>query len=147
MKLGTTLSKEFSQENRVPQGGVLSVTLFIVKMNSIARVIPPFVQYSLYVDDVQISVSSCNPSICERRLQLTINNLVKWADVNGFRFSPEKTVCVCFSRRRGILLEPSLNMYEVPIAVKKEHKFLGLIFDSKMTFIPQEPQNEMCEIT
>ena len=68
VKLGTTFSREFLQENGVPQGGVLSVTLFIVKMNSIAHVIPPSVQYSLYVDDVQISVSSCNPSICERRL-------------------------------------------------------------------------------
>lgn len=93
-------------------------------------------QYSLYVDDLQISVSSCNLSICERRVQLAVNNLVRWADTNGFKFSPEKTACVNFSRRRGALQEPSLNMYGSPIVVKNEHKFLGLVFDSKLTFVP-----------
>lgn len=68
LKLDSTLSKEFVQDNGVPQGGVLSVTLFIVKMNSLSRVMPSMVHYSLYVDDLQISVSSCNLSICERRL-------------------------------------------------------------------------------
>lgn len=135
VKLGTALSREFVQEAGVPQGGVLSVTLFIVKMNSIARSIPPCVQYSLYVDDLQISVSSCNLSICERRLQVAVNNLLKWADENGFRFSPDKTVCVCYSRRRGISVEPSLRMHQTPIPVKKEHKFLGLIFDHQLSFI------------
>ena len=136
MRLGTAVSREFVQENGVPQGGVLSVTLFIVKMNSIARSIPPSVQYSLYVDDLQISVSSCNLSICERRLQVAINNLLKWADENGFKFSPDKTVCVCYSRRRGISTNPTLHMCHSPIPVKTEHKFLGLIFDRTLSFTP-----------
>lgn len=74
VKLGATLSKKISQENGVPQGGVLSVTLFSVKIKSTSRIIPPFVQYLFHVDDVQILVSSYNPSICERLLQLAINN-------------------------------------------------------------------------
>ena len=48
----------------------------------------------------------------------------------------KKTSCVYLSRHRGILQEPSINMYGTPIAVKTEHKFLGLIFDYKLTFIP-----------
>ncbi|KAM7289686.1 reverse transcriptase domain-containing protein [Ixodes scapularis] len=135
VQLGNTLSREFLQENGVPQGGVLSVTLFLVKMNSIASVIPPSVQYSLYVDDLQISVSSCNLSVCERRVQLGINKLTEWADINGFKFSPEKTACVCFTRKRGILLEPSLTTYNSNVSVQPQHKFLGLTFDSKLNFI------------
>lgn len=91
--------------------------------------------YSLYVDDVQISVSSCNLSSCERQLQLAINKMSKWADENGFRFSPEKTVCVPFSLKRGITLNPSLEINRTPISIRKEHKFLGLIFDRKLNFI------------
>lgn len=140
VKLGTTFSRDFLQENGVPQGGVLSVTLFIIKMNSIAHVIPRSVQYSIYVDDLQVSVSSCNLSICERRVQVAINNLTSWANTNGFRFSTEKTVCVCFSRRRGFFLEPSLTIYGLPIKVKSEHKFLGLLLDSKLTFVPHIKQ-------
>lgn len=40
VRLGTTLSKKFIQENGVPQGCILSTTLFTVKMNSITKIIP-----------------------------------------------------------------------------------------------------------
>lgn len=136
VQLGTTLSRPFVQENGVPQGSVLSVTLFVVKMNSIATAIPPSISYSLYVDDVQISYSSANLTICERQLQLTINNLAKWADQNGFKFSPEKTVCVLFSRRRGLVPDLALSINGHDLAVQEEHKFLGMIFDKKLTFSP-----------
>lgn len=136
VRLGSTLSDVFPQENGVPQGGVLSVTLFAIKINSLASVIPPSVFYSLYVDDVQISVSSCNLSSCERQLQLTVNRMSKWADENGFTFSPEKTVCVPFSLRRGLSLDPSLHLNHINIPVHQEHKFLGIILDKKLTFVP-----------
>ena len=96
--------------------------------------IPPTVTQSLYVDDVQISFASCNLSICERQLQLTINRMTKWADENGFRFSAEKTVAVCFSRRRGLCPDPSLYLSGVALPVRSEHKFLGVTFDKKLTF-------------
>lgn len=136
IQLGTTLSRPFIQENGVPQGAVLSVTLFVIKMNSLASVIPPSASYSLFVDDLQISCSSSNLAVCERQLQLAINKLTKWSSENGFRFSPSKTVCVPFSRRRGLFPDPSLQMNGQDICVQYEHKFLGLIFDRKLTFLP-----------
>lgn len=134
VRLGNTLSNVYEQENGVPQGSVLSVTLFILKINSVAEVIPHPVQYSLYVDDIQISYSSCNLSICERQIQLTVNRLEKWATENGFKFSPEKSACMCFSRKRGLIPEPSISLYGKEIPVKSEYKFLGLVFDTKLTF-------------
>lgn len=58
VQIGTSLSKLFAQEICLLQGGVLSVTLFLVKMNSLALTMPPSGQYSLCVDHLQISVSS-----------------------------------------------------------------------------------------
>ncbi|XP_064468158.1 uncharacterized protein LOC135378922 isoform X2 [Ornithodoros turicata] len=104
--------------------------------NSIASAIPLSVRYSLYVDDVQKSCSSSSIARCERQLQLTVNKLVKWSHENGLKFSPEKTVCVSFSRVRGLFPEPTLKMGSHNIIVKPEHKFLGLIFDRKLTFLP-----------
>jgi hypothetical protein len=63
------------QENGVPQGSVLSVTLFAIAINSVARAIGPHVSTSLYVDDVAISYASTSMDTIERRLQLTINRL------------------------------------------------------------------------
>lgn len=83
VRLGTT---QHIQEIGVPQGGVLSVSLFAVKINSLSKVIPPSVSYSLYVDDIHISASSCNLSSCERQLQLTINRISQWADEMGLSF-------------------------------------------------------------
>uniref|UniRef100_A0A147BLN2 Putative tick transposon n=1 Tax=Ixodes ricinus TaxID=34613 RepID=A0A147BLN2_IXORI len=135
VRLGCTLSDPFVQENGVPQGGILSVILFAVKINSIAKILPPSISYSLYVDDLQISCSSSNTSSCERQLQLALNKLGTWADENGFKFSPEKTVCVPFSLRRGLTLNPELELKATRLPVRTEHKFLGVIFDKKLNFI------------
>lgn len=62
-KISASLSSQgFIREKGVPQGGVLSVTVFTVKISGLTKVIPPSVSYSLYVNDVQISVSSCSLS-------------------------------------------------------------------------------------
>lgn len=135
VRVGNVLSRMFVQENGVPQGGVLSCTLFIVKMNSLGTALPRSISYSLYVDDVHIAFKSCNMSICERQIQLAANKLTKWADENGFCFNPEKSTCVVFSRQRGIRPDPVIKLNETPIAVKKEHKFLGVVLDDKLSFI------------
>ena len=50
----------------VPQGSILSVTLFILKINSIADVIPASFEKSLFVDDSSIICSSRNIASIER---------------------------------------------------------------------------------
>lgn len=107
VRLGTVLSRTFVQENGVPQGCILSTTLFIVKMNSINKIIPPTIMHSLYVDDLQIASRASNLSTCERQLQITINKLTHWADRNGFRFSTQKTVAVMFTLKKRIIPRPS----------------------------------------
>ncbi|GFO24421.1 RNA-directed DNA polymerase from mobile element jockey [Plakobranchus ocellatus] len=69
----------------------------------------------------------------ERTIQLCINNVQKWVSENGFRFSVSKTTCVHFHRQR-IYAEPALHLDGQPIPVKGEAKFLGVVFDSKLTF-------------
>ena len=54
VRLGGTLSDYYSEEMGVPQGSILSVTLFILKINSIVNCLPPHVRGSLYVDDFLI---------------------------------------------------------------------------------------------
>lgn len=92
--------------------------------------------YSVYVDDLQIAYTSCNVSTCERQIQLTINRLATWADKNGFHFSPHKTVAILFSLKRGLQTDPTLHLNEIDLPVKSEHKFLGITFDKKLTFLP-----------
>ena len=53
VRLGSSYSDVFDQEMGVPQGSILSVTLFGLKINSIVKAISPGVEYSLYVDQDQ----------------------------------------------------------------------------------------------
>lgn len=134
VRIGNVLSRPFIQETGVPQGGVLSCTLFIIKMNSLRLCIPHNTFYSMYVDDIQVGFRSCNLAVCERHVQLCLNKVSKWADQNGFRLSPEKSTCVLFSRKRGLHPNPEIDLLGQRLPVEAEHKFLGLILDSKLTF-------------
>ena len=99
----------------VPQGSILSVTLF------------SGVDCSLYVDDFQICYISSNMSIIERRLQLCLNKLQQWVTDSGFRFSKKKkTVCMHICQKRGLHLDPQLFLDQCPIPVVEETKSPGL---------------------
>ena len=90
VRLGSVLSKPHQQEMGVPQGSVLSVTLFSVKINSITSVVKQGTHCSLYVDDFAISYRSRNMPSIERNLQLTVNAIDTWSNENGFKFSRKK---------------------------------------------------------
>ena len=135
-RVGTSLSDFYDQEMGVPQGSILSVILFIVKINTITRCIRNGVNKSLFVDDFGVSYHSKHIHAIERQLQLHLNRIEDWAYNNSFKFSQSKTVCVRFCRRSGLHSYPYLVLYDNPLPVKIETKFLGILLDSKLTFVP-----------
>ena len=136
VRLGSTISDPFGQEMGVPQGSILSVTLFSLKINSLAKILNKDVEGSLYVDDFLMSYRAKSTRTCERQLQYCLHKIEKWCTENGFRFSTAKTVGVHFHRKRGVLPEPNLTLNGNKIRVVRETKFLGVIFDQKLSFIP-----------
>ena len=72
----------------------------------------------------------------ERHLQQCLNRIEDWATRNGFKFSKSKTQCVHFCQQRKIHNDPALYIYGSQIPVVAESKFLGVIFDRKLSFIP-----------
>ena len=115
---------------------VLSVTLFSLKINSVANSIPRGVTCSMYVDDLLVCYSGKNMATIERQLQLCLNKVHGWSVANGFKFSKSKTVCMHFCQLRTLHPDPSLTMDGDPIKVVKEMRFLGLVFDTKLSFLP-----------
>ena len=94
--LGTILSDVLYQEEGVPQGALLSTTLFNVKINDIVKQVDPGVECSLYLDDFVIMYKSPTIDAIQRKLQPTINRLEKWTLKNGFTISKNKTVAMHF---------------------------------------------------
>jgi len=131
LRVGGSYSKLCEQETGVPQGSILSVTVFCLKINSIIKAFCPAVDYSLYVDNFLICYRSKHIHIIERHLQRSLNKLQEWADTNGFKFSSTKTVCLHFCRLCKLHPDPQLFLNGSHIPVIEEVKFLGITFDKK----------------
>ncbi|GBN73656.1 RNA-directed DNA polymerase from mobile element jockey [Araneus ventricosus] len=140
VKVESEFSDFFIQEEGVPQGSVLSVTLFILKINNILKQLPTSVRGYLYVDDLYISCSGTNMNFIQRQLQTAVNNITQWCNSNGFSISTSKTAGVHFCRKRNLHLDPEIKLYGEIITFVNEIKFLGVIFDKKLTFLPHVKQ-------
>ena len=136
VRVGSTLSEKFDQAQGVPQGSILSTTLFNIKINSIMDCLDPKTDGSLYVDDFCMCYRSKSMRTIERHLQQCINRIENWASHNGFKFSKSKTQCVHFCQLRKVHNDPELYLYGSLIPVVEDFKFLGVLFDRKLSFIP-----------
>ncbi|XP_062534266.1 uncharacterized protein LOC134203408 [Armigeres subalbatus] len=79
VSIGGHMSQEYLLENGVPQGSVLSVTLFLVAMQPIFRVLPAGVEILLYADDILLVARGAKGEGLHRRLQTAVKAVDKWA--------------------------------------------------------------------
>ena len=135
VRVGSTLSDQFEQAQGVPLGSILSTTLFNIKIN-IVNCLDPKTEGSLYVDDFCICYRSKSMRTIERHLQRCLNKIENWALFNAFKFSKSKRQCVHFCQLRKLHDNPQLYLYGSLIPVVNEAKFLGVIFDRRLSFIP-----------
>ncbi|KAI3386578.1 hypothetical protein SNEBB_007980, partial [Seison nebaliae] len=140
IKLGDTLSTPYSQLEGVPQGGVLSVTLFLVAINGLTQAVGNSTNPTLFVDDFGILIVGNNfISLC-RQAQLAINKAVNWAQSKGFKFNANKTNVVHFHRRRCDFGPIELTLQRQLLTVRTEVRFLGLYLDYKLQWKTQVEQ-------
>lgn len=132
--IGNIKSRSFTQENGVPQGSVLSVTLFLIAINTISTVLKPNgrVKFIMFANDSAIYISGPNIVVTHRLLQKTINEIHKWSLSTGFTFSQEKTEAIHFCRKRKCTRTLPLQINNQQIEYTETIKFLGVQFDSKL---------------
>ena len=112
VKVEDSYSDVYSQEEGVPQGSVLSATLFNIKINQLQQSLPQNnLCIHLYVDDLQVGYSHIDEGIIQDKLQDCINRITEWTGSNGFVFSMDKTKAVLFTQRPGVQPRPDLQMY------------------------------------
>lgn len=138
VRVGDILSPICHQEQGVPQGSVLSCSLFSVALNPVLKCLPEDVKGSLYVDDLMIYIVGRYFPTMERRLQLALNKISKWISQHGFAFSADtaKNVCIHFSRKRGLAPEPTLRLDGRVLQCRETIKFLGMVMDSRLRCRP-----------
>lgn len=99
VRVGNELSGLHIFENGVPQGGVISTTLFIIAMNDILDIIKTPVKISVYADDLLIYCRGYRGHTVIKLLQDAINHLENWGKTTGFTFSTSKTKMMTFSKK------------------------------------------------
>ena len=77
-----------------------------------------------------------NIELAAKYLQKDLDNLARWCAKWRIKLNPEKTKVIIFSRStNAIRAEPALSLYGEPLSYYPHIKFLGIAFDSRMTFV------------
>lgn len=129
VRVGDKLSDKQCIDNGTPQGSAISPLLFLVAINDIKV---DGVDLSIFADDTAIWKSGPNLAFLERKIQKALDDINKWCDLWGFRISIAKTQVMLFTKKRkyDIQLKYDGNI----LTMAKSAKFLGLYFDSKMSW-------------
>jgi len=74
VKIASSTSSSYPHIEGIPQGSVLSTTLFLIAVNNFISVLPPGTQSSLYIDDIIIYASSPSIHTLQQLLQSAISS-------------------------------------------------------------------------
>jgi len=100
VKVSNSLLNFFSQQNNIPQGSSLAVTIFLLAINYIVEKIRTPVTANLFADDFNILIRSQNTNTVQYYLQKTIESLSKWSNNTAFNFPSEKPQYILFSKKK-----------------------------------------------
>lgn len=136
VKFNNILSNKYTINNGVPQGSVLSVLLFLIAINDITNHIHRPVKVYLFADDITITLSGKNIKTSQELLQITLNELQDWSNTTGFKISKTKSECIVFNKRGNLSDQLKLTIGPQQLKCSSLIKILGILFDSKLTWIP-----------
>ena len=88
---------------------------------------------TLFADDSCLFTSGRNLNSIVNKMQDSLNKLVQWCNLNGFKISMNKTVAVLFTRRRD-RIDRILKINGESVKIENKAKFLGIIFDSQLNW-------------
>ena len=127
--------------NGVPQGGVLSPTLFLIFINDIMENIPRKIQGAMYADDLVLWQSEENLQVARYRIQEALQRLEEWTKMWHVKLNPTKTTFTVFSLSTKI---PTVSLTINGHALQHENSptYLGVTFDRRLTWKQEVENNE-----
>ena len=134
VKLDGSLSREIRLSEGVPQGSVLSPTLFLLYVNDVVNTLPPRVTNSLHADDLAVWTSAEHTSTATHVMEETINRVSSWADEWCMEINCSGTQATLFSLST-VNERVVLRLEDMPVPQVDNQTFLGVTLDTPLTNI------------
>ena len=133
VRVSASLSDPLPVVSGVPQGSILGPLLFLTYVNDLPSLVP---DVSLFADDTALLCSDSSPSNLVTSMQTGINSTIAWMEAWKLRPNIAKTEAMFISPSPPTqpLHFPGAN---ANVKIVHEHKHLGVIFDSHMSWSPQ----------
>lgn len=135
VSLSQANSRKFLLRHGVPQGGVLSPTLFLVFINDLVSELPKGVYAALYADDLVLWCKEEHASTATHRMQGAMDKLTAWAEDWCVTINKEKSSTTLFTlstkQKAGKVM-----MAGTPLKEEDEATYLGVTFDKRQTWKP-----------
>ena len=134
-------SRKKTLREGVPQGGVLSPTLFLVFINDIIGKLPRKVQGAIYADDLVLWCSEEYLTTANYRLQQALNVLEGWTKQWLVKINAKKTTYTVFSLSTKEQ-KATLRINGQTLLAEDNPTYLGVTFDRRLTWRQQSKKTE-----
>jgi hypothetical protein len=118
-------------EAGVPQGSVLSPTLYSLYINDTLQAIG--VHLALFTDDTCLYATDRKEGYIVRKLQRGLDSMAAWCEHWNIKINEDETRAIYFSHQRAPP-ESLLTSNGRNIPVVNNVEYLGIIFDKKLTW-------------
>ena len=141
VRVGSALSDPENQFNGVPQGAVISPTLFLISVNEISKLVSQSTMTAQYADDSALwrsfyryekGFDTLNLKHEQDIMSEETNKVIKGLQDLGYKVNTSKTQAVLFSKGRDP--EYNLKLGDSNVTTQKQAKYLGVTLDKKLTF-------------
>ncbi|UYV65980.1 hypothetical protein LAZ67_3006054 [Cordylochernes scorpioides] len=133
VKYNGTLSKTFKLYQGLPQGSVLSPTLFTLFIAGIEEKISHKTNIGLFADDIILWSSNTNWKKAERDLNKSLSHLEKFANKHKLEFNPQKSeTCLFTTDKKLYKIRPKIILKEQQLQYNKHPKYLGYTLDPEI---------------
>ena len=127
--------KKILLRHGVPQGGVLSPTLFLVFINDLIQDLPKGIHAALYADDLVMWCKEEFATTATYRMQLAADKLAAWAEEWNVTVNKDKSSTTLFTlsskQKPG-----TIKLGDTPLENDEEATYLGVTFDKRQTWKP-----------
>jgi ribonuclease HI len=141
VQMGGSYSRKKILTEGVPQGGVLSPTLFLIFINDVLNDLPRGVHGAMYADDLILWCTEESIGTARYRLQEALNLLERWTKLWLVKINATKTTYSIFTLSTKM---QTANLRINGELLKKEDTptYLGVTYDQRLTWKAQTEQAE-----